>query len=121
MAARINASHTFRHDHDFGLADRTVQGMKLTVDVRDAHVIKIDESNPSDTAAGQSFCRPGAHTADADHANVGSCQDLQGFLAVEPLDAAETLRKIIGHGRYLSDGIALCGLDFYCAALLRNF
>src|SRR5690554_266121 len=91
--------------------------MELAVDVGDADVVQVDEGNPADSAASQGLRRPGADPADADDAHMGSRQNIQGVLAVKPLDATETLRVIIGHGRYLlSYGptrVVRLGLDQY--------
>src|SRR5690606_29288394 len=101
MTAGVDHPDPLRHDHHLGLAHAAIQGMELAVDVGNADIIQINQGNPTNAAAGQGFRRPGADPADADDADMGSRQNIQGVLAVKPLDAAETLGKMIGHGRYL--------------------
>ena len=82
---------------DFRTTDLAVERRELAVHVRDAHIVEIDQSESADAAAGECFDRPRADATDADDADVRAAQALESARAVEPGDAAETLREIFLH------------------------
>ncbi|MOA41695.1 hypothetical protein D3C78_1636790 [compost metagenome] len=58
------------------------QRMNLTVGVGDADIIHINQGDSADAGTRQRFCRPGAHAADANHANVRLGKQRQRLLTV---------------------------------------
>src|ERR1035441_2967858 len=64
IAVGINGSQAARQDLDLGLAELAVQRMELAVDVADANVIQIDESQLANAGHCQGFDLPGANPDD---------------------------------------------------------
>ena len=56
--------------------------MDLTVSIRDAHIVHIDQRNGADTGTRQRFCRPGAYTADSNHTDMRVSKHLQRLLTI---------------------------------------
>ena len=64
---RGNRPNSFRHDLHLGPSHRRIQRMQLPVDVADAHVVEIDQGQPTYARTGERFHHPRAHAAKADH------------------------------------------------------
>ena len=62
-----NGPNPFRHDFHLGPSHRGIQRMQLPVDVADAHVVEINQSQPTYARTGERFHHPRAHAAKADH------------------------------------------------------
>jgi hypothetical protein len=88
-AAGIDGADAFGHDPDLGAAHGFGERVKLAVDVAGADLVQIHQRQGTQAGAGERFRRPGADTADADHADVGRAQLLQPVVAVKPRDTAE--------------------------------
>ncbi len=65
--------------------------MQLAVGIGHAHLVGIDQGEPTHAAACQRLGRPRADAADADHADVALRQLLDRTDTVKPLDAGEAL------------------------------
>jgi len=91
-----------------GSADGFGGGVDLAVGIGDAEVIEIDESEFSDTGAGEGFCGPRPHATQANDHDVASGEFFEGGESVKPGNASEAVEKVVGHGKILCPR---CGLN----------
>ena len=75
---------------DFGSAQLAIEGVDLAIDVADANIVHIDESQLADARAGERLYRPGANSAETYDADVGIAQSSQAGASEEPGDSAES-------------------------------
>ena len=76
-ALGVDGTNARGHGADFGLANRAVHGVKLAIDVADAHFVEIDQGKLTDAAAGQGLNSPRTDATDAHDANMGLAQALE--------------------------------------------
>ena len=90
---RIDVQNTFLCRIHLVLADRAVRRDDLTVQVREAYLVVIDQIQRSDTAPRQRFHNIASHAADPKYRNTGTLQSLN------PVSPHQKLRprKLICH------------------------
>jgi hypothetical protein len=57
---------------DLGGAHGATEGMNLTVDIRDAHLVEIDQRKRANPTTGEGFDHPGSYPSDTYHAHRGA-------------------------------------------------
>ena len=73
--------------HDLSLvhAHSTVIGNALTVDIGYGDRVVVNQNEAADAASGQGFNTVGAHSADAEDGDAGTCQRCHGVLTQQEL------------------------------------
>lgn len=84
LAVRINGLNAAGHHLTLGLTYRFAGGMELTIDVGDADIIQIDQSQGSDTGSSQRLGCPGTHSTNTYDADMGLFQPVYSSTAIEP-------------------------------------
>src|ERR1035441_6547504 len=107
-AVGINGSPAERQDLDIRLAELAVQRMELAVDVADANVIQIDESQLANAGPRQGFDRPGANPAEANNAYMGAPTPLKPFLSEQAANAAEAPFIVVHDGQFSTKTGTIC-------------
>ena len=73
--------------------------MDLPVDVGFGDMIEVDQGQATYPAAGQRFCGPRPHAADADHDDVRIEYALRAVQAIEPAQPAKAAFEKFAGGR----------------------
>src|SRR5204862_3110492 len=97
-AIRIDGQDAPGHDFHLGLAQLTINSVKLAVDVADANVIQIHQRKLPNTRTRQRFHSPGSDTAQTDDANMSSPKSVQTRGSNKPANTAEARIIMIHSG-----------------------
>ena len=85
----IDQLESLGHGVNLETPDVSIVSRELAVHIGDADLIKIDQSDVTDTAAGDCFRSPGADSTDSDHRDVRVQQARERFGSVESGDAGK--------------------------------
>lgn len=89
LAGRVHEPEALGHHVDLSFADRALHRVKLTVRVRDADLVEVDEDDRADAGAREGLRGEAAHTADADDHHARAVEARETALAEEPRRAIE--------------------------------
>jgi len=89
-AVRVYGENPAGKHFDFGSAQFAIEGVDLAIDVADANIVHIDESQLADARAGERLYRPGANSAETYDADVCTAQSSQAGASEQPGDSAES-------------------------------
>ena len=87
------------HGLPLGLTQRGCQCVNLPVHVGLGDVIHVDQREPPDAAARQRLSGPRAHTANADHHDMGVKNRLRAFDTIESAQSTKTSLEVGVHSR----------------------
>ncbi len=90
MAMGVDQRNAFAHGLHFGLSQRVLQSMHLTVDIGLCHMVQINQGEAANTTACQSLCRPRSYAAHPYNDYV-RCTNLRCTRqAIQTLESAKT-------------------------------
>src|SRR4051794_1632067 len=95
LAARVDGPHTPLQHLNFGMTELPIQGVQLTVDVADADVVQVNQSQSTDPRARERFDGPRTHAAHAHHAHMGLAHVLQTGASKQAPDATKAGLKLL--------------------------
>ena len=90
---RIDLQNTLLHDLGLVLAYGLPGGDNLAVQIRQTHLVVVDEVERAHTAARKRLYRVAAHAADAEDRHTGLVQFFHGLVAKQQFGS----RKLIEH------------------------
>lgn len=104
--AGLDVTQAPGHDVGLGEAEGGLEGMKLAVDVGDAHLVKVHEGDAPHAGASKGLGSPGSNASDPSHKDMGGAQSRERGATVKPGNASKAKAEVVGVGNVHATG---CG------------
>ena len=92
----VDLSHALRQHLGLGATDRAPQSVRLPVGVGDADLVGVHERERAHARACERLHGPRSHAAQPNHADMRACEVCKRAWTVQPTDALEAQRVVIG-------------------------
>jgi len=90
LALRVDCPDPTGNDFNLWFSKLSLNRVQLPVDVADAHIIQIHQSQLANAGSDERLDRPGANAPDPDHAHMSSSERPKSIDSEQAPDAAES-------------------------------